>query len=111
MLGDNTHIADHIAGRRDDKVVPAATKATGSAGGVSDEFHRKPEPFQLFYKVTFGAGQPDQIPPHIRRVYLDAWPRARADEHVSYYRKIIKYKATAHSVETAPNLTDVDFSD
>jgi SAM-dependent methyltransferase len=55
----------------------------------------------LVYKMAFAVRHPDQITPYIRRVCVDTWLRARATDHVSYYRKIMKYKASAHGVEVA----------
>ena len=47
------------------------------------------------------SGNPGQVPPYIRRVCVDAWLRTRSDDHVSYYRKVMKYRAAAHGVEVA----------
>lgn len=55
----------------------------------------------LSYKMAFAARHPGQVPPYIRRVCVDAWLRTRSDDHVSYYRKVMKYKAAAHGVEVA----------
>ena len=55
----------------------------------------------LSYKLAFAARHPDQIPPYIRRVCVDTWLRSKTDDHVSYYRKIMKYKAATHGVEVA----------
>lgn len=64
-------------------------------------FTRNQNRSSLSYKVAFAVRHPNQVPPYIRRVCMDAWLRTRADDHVSYYRKIMKYKASAYSVETA----------
>ena len=55
----------------------------------------------LSYKVAFAARHPGQIAPYVRRVCVDAILRSQADDHVSYYRRIMKYKAAAHGVEVA----------
>jgi SAM-dependent methyltransferase len=55
----------------------------------------------LSYKVAFAARHPGQIPPYLRRVCVDAYLRAKTGDHVSYYRRIMKYKAAAHGVEVA----------
>jgi SAM-dependent methyltransferase len=56
---------------------------------------------RLSYKVAFAARHPGQVPPYLRRVCVDAYLRARSHDHVSYYRRIMRYKAGAHGVETA----------
>ena len=55
----------------------------------------------LSYKITFAAKHPDQIAPYVRRVCVDARLRAKAEDHVTYYRRIMKYKAATHSLEVA----------
>src|SRR5260370_37959021 len=55
---------------------------------------------RLSYKIVFGVKPPDQILPYVRRVLVDAWLRARAGDHVSYYRAVMKYKAS-HNVDVA----------
>ncbi len=55
----------------------------------------------LSYKLAFAARHPGQVPPYIRRVCVDAWLRATTGDHISYYRKIMRYKAAAHGVEVA----------
>jgi SAM-dependent methyltransferase len=49
---------------------------------------------RLTYKIIFAVKHPDQILPYARRVLVDAWLRARARDHVSYYRAVMKYKAS-----------------
>jgi SAM-dependent methyltransferase len=55
----------------------------------------------LSYKVAFAARHPGQIAPYVRRICVDAMLHAKADDHVSYYRQIMRYKAAAHGVEVA----------
>jgi len=55
---------------------------------------------RLSYKIIFAVKHPDQILPYVRRVLVDAWLRARAGDHVSYYRAVMKYKAS-HNVDVA----------
>lgn len=56
---------------------------------------------RLSYKVGFAARHPGQIVPYVRRVCVDAWLRAGARDHVSYYRSVMKYKAAHHSLDVA----------
>jgi SAM-dependent methyltransferase len=48
---------------------------------------------RLSYKMAFALRHPGQIPPYLRRVGVDAWLRAQARDHVSYYRAVMKFKA------------------
>jgi SAM-dependent methyltransferase len=65
------------------------------------EFIGNPNRSSLSYKVRFAVRHPDQIPRYIHRVCVDAWLRARSDDHISYYRRVMKYKAASHGVEVA----------
>ena len=47
----------------------------------------------LSYKLAFAARHPGQIMPYLRRVAVDARLRAGTDDHVSYYRAVMRYKA------------------
>jgi SAM-dependent methyltransferase len=49
---------------------------------------------RLSYKLAFAARHPGQIAPYVSRVGVDAWLRARSRDHVSYYRSVMRYKAT-----------------
>ena len=49
---------------------------------------------KLSYKLAFAARHPGQIAPYVRRVCVDAWLRADTRDHVSYYRSVMRYKAT-----------------
>jgi len=49
---------------------------------------------RLSYKLAFAARHPNQIVPYVRRVCVDAWLRASTRDHVSYYRSVMKYKAS-----------------
>ncbi len=55
---------------------------------------------RLSYKLAFAARHPDQIASYVRRVCVDAWLRAKAPDHVSYYRAVMRYKA-AHNLDVA----------
>jgi CelD/BcsL family acetyltransferase involved in cellulose biosynthesis/SAM-dependent methyltransferase len=52
-----------------------------------------PNRSRLSYKLAFAARHPDQILPYLRRVAVDARLRARTEDHVSYYRAVMRYKA------------------
>jgi SAM-dependent methyltransferase len=48
---------------------------------------------KLGYKLAFAVRHPDQVLPYVRRVWVDARLRAGSDDHVSYYRSVMRYKA------------------
>jgi SAM-dependent methyltransferase len=48
---------------------------------------------KLAYKLAFAARHPDQVLPYVRRVWVDARLRTGSDDHISYYRKVMRYKA------------------
>jgi SAM-dependent methyltransferase len=49
---------------------------------------------KLSYKLAFAARHPGQILPYFRRVWVDARLRAGTNDHVSYYRAVMRYKAS-----------------
>jgi SAM-dependent methyltransferase len=55
---------------------------------------------RLSYKIGFAARHPGQIVPYVHRVCVDAWLRAGARDHVSYYRSVMRHKAS-HSTDVA----------
>jgi SAM-dependent methyltransferase len=47
----------------------------------------------LSYKLAFAARHPTEILPYLQRIAVDARLRAGTHDHVSYYRKVMRYKA------------------
>src|SRR5580698_4899666 len=47
----------------------------------------------LSYKIAFAARHPGQILPYLQRVVVDTRLRAGTQDHVSYYRAVMRYKA------------------
>ena len=48
----------------------------------------------MSYKVAFAVRHPDQVLPYARRLATDAFLRARTRDHVSYYRAVMKSRAS-----------------
>ncbi|MFC7729217.1 class I SAM-dependent methyltransferase [Actinomadura keratinilytica] len=48
---------------------------------------------RLSYKVRYAVRHPRRVVPYARRLARDAWLRARARDHVSYYRAVMRSDA------------------
>ncbi|MEV4898879.1 class I SAM-dependent methyltransferase [Nonomuraea sp. NPDC055795] len=54
----------------------------------------------LYHQARYALRHPDRIFPHLRRLSRDTWLRLRTDDHVAYYRAVMK-SDTARSAEAA----------
>ncbi|GAA3441826.1 class I SAM-dependent methyltransferase [Planomonospora venezuelensis] len=52
------------------------------------------------HQIRYAVRHPGRIVPHLRRLARDTWIRLRTDDHVSYYRAVMK-SDTARSPEAA----------
>ncbi|MFI6298125.1 class I SAM-dependent methyltransferase [Nonomuraea sp. NPDC050790] len=54
----------------------------------------------LYHQARYALRHPDRIFPHLRRLSRDTWLRLRTDDHVAYYRAVMK-SDTARNPEAA----------
>nr|WP_055501307.1 class I SAM-dependent methyltransferase [Nonomuraea pusilla] len=45
----------------------------------------------LAHQITYALKHPGRIAPHLRRLARDTWLRLRTDDHVSYYRAVMRH--------------------
>ncbi|SEM25541.1 class I SAM-dependent methyltransferase [Nonomuraea pusilla] len=45
----------------------------------------------LAHQITYALKHPARIAPHLRRLARDTWLRLRTDDHVSYYRAVMRH--------------------